>query len=62
MQVAFKQTRVNDEVWLPSRLSIHGDARMGFLIKMHGDMEVTYRDYKKFPGGFANRAGGRRLR
>jgi hypothetical protein len=21
---------------------------MGFLIKMHGDMEVTYRDYRKF--------------
>jgi hypothetical protein len=46
--VAFEQTRVNDEVWLPSHFSIHGDARMGFLVKMHGDMEVTYRDYKKF--------------
>ena len=47
-RVAFEQTRVNDEVWLPSHLSIHGDARMGFLVKIHGDMEVTYRDYKKF--------------
>jgi hypothetical protein len=48
MHVAFEQTRVNDEVWLPSHFSIHGDARMGFLIKMHGDMDITYRDYKKF--------------
>jgi hypothetical protein len=48
MRVAFEQTRVNDEVWLPSHFSINGDARMGFLIKMHGDMEITYRDYKKF--------------
>lgn len=48
MHVAFEQTRVNDEVWLPSHFSIHGDARFGLLIKMHGDLEVTYRDYKKF--------------
>jgi hypothetical protein len=47
-RVAFEQTRVNDEVWLPSHFSIHGDARFGFLIKVHGDMEITYRDYKKF--------------
>jgi hypothetical protein len=46
--LSFEQTRVNDEVWLPSRTSIHGDARLGYLVKMHGDQEITYRDYKKF--------------
>jgi hypothetical protein len=42
-----EQTRVNDEVWLPSRTSIHGDVRMGFA-KSHWDQETTYRDYKRF--------------
>jgi hypothetical protein len=42
-----EQTRVNDEVWLPSHTSIRGDVRMGF-VKAHWDQEMTYRDYKKF--------------
>ena len=46
--LTFEQTRVNDEVWLPSRTSIQGDARLGYLLKMHADQEITYRDYKKF--------------
>jgi hypothetical protein len=48
MRISFEQTRVNDEVWLPSRISMHGEARLGFLVKEHGDFEITYRDYKKF--------------
>ncbi len=42
-----EQTRVNDEVWLPSHTSIRGDVRMGF-VKARWDQEFTYRDYKKF--------------
>jgi hypothetical protein len=48
LRVSFEQTRVNDEVWLPSRISMHGEARVGYLVKEHGDFEITYRDYKRF--------------
>jgi hypothetical protein len=48
MHLSFEQTRVNDEVWLPSLFSMRGDARVGLLLKMHGDVEITYRDYRKF--------------
>jgi hypothetical protein len=44
----FEQMRINDEVWLPSVLSASADARVGYLKKVHGDINVTYRDYKKF--------------
>ncbi len=46
--LSFEQARVNGEVWLPSRTTIQGDARLGYLVKMHADQEITYRDYKKF--------------
>ncbi len=46
--LAFENVRVNDEVWLPSRISAHIDARLAYLMKLHGDVEITYRDYKKF--------------
>jgi hypothetical protein len=44
----FEQKRVNGEVWLPSHVLIRGDARLAYLKKVHGEIEVTYRDYKKF--------------
>lgn len=44
----FEQMRINDEVWLPSILSASADARIGYLKKVRGDINVTYRDYKKF--------------
>jgi hypothetical protein len=44
----FEQTRVNDEIWLPSVFTASADARFGYLVKMSGDVNVTYRDYKKF--------------
>jgi hypothetical protein len=44
----FEQTRINDEVWLPSLLSASADARLGYLKKLHGDINVSYRDYRKF--------------
>jgi hypothetical protein len=44
----FEQTRINDEVWLPSQLSASADTRVGYLKKINGDITVTYRDYKKF--------------
>ena len=44
----FEQTRINDEVWLPSVLSASADARVGYVKKIRGDISVTYRDYRKF--------------
>jgi hypothetical protein len=44
----FEQMRINDEVWLPSVFTASADARLGYLKKLHGDINVTYRDYRKF--------------
>jgi hypothetical protein len=44
----FEQTRVNDEVWLPSVFSASGDARIGYVYKVRGDINIAYKDYKKF--------------
>jgi hypothetical protein len=44
----FEQVRVNDEVWLPSIFSASGDARIGYLVKVRGQVDVSYRDYRKF--------------
>jgi hypothetical protein len=43
----FEQRRVNDEVWLPSRIEVGIDGRVGFAKKKLG-MEVTYANYQKF--------------
>jgi hypothetical protein len=44
----FEQTRVNDEVWLPSHASIRADARVVYVRKLRAEMDITYRDYRKF--------------
>ena len=44
----FEQKRVNDEVWLPTHIFIRGDARLGYVKKVHAEIEITYRDYRKF--------------
>ena len=44
----FEQVRVNEEVWLPARISVRADARLAYLRKLHEELDITYRDYKKF--------------
>jgi hypothetical protein len=44
----FDQVRVNDEVWLPAHISVRADARLGYLRKLREELDITYRDYKKF--------------
>jgi hypothetical protein len=39
---------VNDEVWLPKRVQVHLDARVALFKSYDEDIELTYRDYKKF--------------
>jgi hypothetical protein len=46
--ISFEQARVNDEVWLPAHIHVRADARVAYLKKMHAEVEVNYRDYKKF--------------
>jgi hypothetical protein len=46
--LSFEQTSVNGEVWLPSRISVRAEARIAILKKMHAEIDITYRDYKKF--------------
>lgn len=43
-----EQTRVNDEVWLPRRVTFKFDARVALLKGFNVDGEDTFRDYKKF--------------
>jgi len=44
----FEQVRVNDEIWLPSSILIRADARLVLLKKLHAEIDIAYRDYKKF--------------
>ena len=44
----FEQVRVNEEVWLPARVSIRADARLAYLRKLRAELDITYRDYQKF--------------
>jgi hypothetical protein len=46
--VSFEQTSVNGEVWLPSRISVRAEARIAILKKMRAEIDITYKDYKKF--------------
>jgi hypothetical protein len=43
-----EQTRVNDEVWLPRKISFKIDARVALLKGFNIDGEDTFREYKKF--------------
>jgi hypothetical protein len=46
--IQFEQTRVNDEVWLPAAAKIHADARVAYLKHVRGELDLTFKDYKKF--------------
>jgi len=57
-RIVIEQTRVNDEVWLPEHTSVKLDARVALLKQFNMDLDMGYRDYKKFrtetkiiPGG-----------
>src|SRR5579863_824347 len=43
-----EQTRVNDEVWLPRKLTAKIDVRLGLIKNFDFDVEQSFRDYKKF--------------
>jgi hypothetical protein len=39
---------VNEEVWLPSKVTFNANARVAYLKKLRAELDITYRDYKKF--------------
>lgn len=46
-----EQTRVNDEVWLPKHFGLKASARVVLLKSLNLDIDVTFRDYRKFTAG-----------
>lgn len=44
----FEQTRVNDEVWLPASASIRVDGRAALFVGIHSEIDMAFRDYRKF--------------
>jgi hypothetical protein len=46
--IRIEQTRVNNEVWMPLRIDIAATARIALVKVFRGQVELTYRDYKKF--------------
>jgi hypothetical protein len=46
--IHFEQKRINDEVWLPERIQIRADARLAYVKKVRTEIDITYKDYKKF--------------
>ncbi len=48
MHLQVEQTKVNDEVWLPKHVQLHFDARVALLKSYDEDVELTFKDYKKF--------------
>lgn len=44
----FEQTRVNGEIWLPSKILVHADARVALVKKIRAEFDIRYSDYRKF--------------
>jgi hypothetical protein len=47
-KLVLEQTRINDEVWLPSRLFLSGTGRLGLVKRIAEDEEITWTNYRKF--------------
>lgn len=47
-RLTFEQRRVHDEVWLPSHARMQFAARLALLRKLRAQVEVIWRDYRKF--------------
>jgi hypothetical protein len=46
--VVVEQTLVNNEVWLPKRVTASGSAKLALVKTIRAGIDVTYRDYRKF--------------
>lgn len=43
-----EQVKVNDEVWLPQRITVKAQARVFLIKKINTEWEIAFHDYKKF--------------
>ena len=50
-QMTFEQVRVNDEIWLPRRISVNASARFALFMNGRFDWESSFSNYKKFTTG-----------
>jgi hypothetical protein len=50
-QLRFEQTYVNDEIWLPRRISLNAGARLALVANDQVDLDTTFSKYKKFTSG-----------
>jgi Asp-tRNA(Asn)/Glu-tRNA(Gln) amidotransferase B subunit len=48
MHVVLELAKINDEVWLPKHVAVHVDVRVALFKNIDEDVDVTFRDYKKF--------------
>ena len=47
-KLVWEQSRVNDEVWLPTRAFLSGTGRIALLKRIAEDEEITWSHYRKF--------------
>ena len=47
-RIVLEQSRVNDDVWLPLGITIRGDARVALIKSFRAQIDIAYRNYKKF--------------
>lgn len=47
-RLTFRQSRINSEIWLPVRATTKVDARLALFKKIRGEVEVVWKDYRKF--------------
>lgn len=47
-RLTIEQTRVNDEVWLPKRVTVALAARILLLKSFRAEVEATFMNYRKF--------------
>ena len=44
----FQQTRVNDEIWLPSKILLRAEARLALVKRVRAEFDIEFSDYRKF--------------
>jgi hypothetical protein len=47
-RVTFEETRVNDEVWLPKRISVSLSARLMLVAGTRAEIEIAFSNFRKF--------------
>jgi hypothetical protein len=46
--LVLEQAHVNQEVWLPKSVTVRATARLALIKGFHGELIITFSDYKKF--------------